>query len=50
MAVIKASRDLTWLREFAKKLKEQGFYGKVELVYQAGRIVNATKKESIKPE
>jgi len=50
MAVIKASRDLTWLREFAKKLKEQGFYGKVELTFQAGKIVNCLKQESIKPE
>ncbi|MBW2052726.1 MAG: hypothetical protein JRI85_10890 [Deltaproteobacteria bacterium] len=43
-------KDLTWLARFANILKDQRFYGKIELIYQDGRIVNCKKEESIKPD
>lgn len=48
--IIELQKDLTWLNKFAKELRNKRFFGKIELIYQNGKIVNCNQLESIKPE
>ena len=42
-------KDLTWLARYARLLKKDRFYGRLELVFKDGRIVHVNKSETIKP-
>lgn len=42
-------KNLTWLEEYDKCLREQKFFGKIILTYQNGKIIDVYKGEKIKP-
>jgi hypothetical protein len=38
-----------WIKEIFKSLMERGFYGKLVLSFENGKIVTARKEETLKP-
>ena len=42
--------SLTWLYELIQHLVDNNFYGRIEVVMEAGKIVHCVKHESIKPD
>lgn len=38
-----------WLLGMLHELKNRGYYGKLEISFEAGRMVHLEKRESLKP-
>jgi hypothetical protein len=40
---------MTWLFDLIRKLSAAGFYGKIIITFEAGRIVHGERREAFKP-
>jgi len=38
-----------WVMEFLRWAKEKGFYGRITLHFEAGRLVHLKREETLKP-